>query len=228
MAQNYVQGIRTPISFNNKGLHLSLPVLRMRHRRLLAVLGCTIAGLEDQRFAIWLQDISTNDGRYVRIKDLGLKPLYPMVQLYAQYRALTIEMRTFRKIAVIPAVQHSVVESLAQSVRATESSVTVEIAESVALSDPYPGVPLEVPRKRSSKRKRSISNSQREDQTDHGNTQATKLEHTDDKIQDLIDALVDGPSTSLVVTPVPNPATSTPYPAFLQTDTGDLDPDLIP
>jgi hypothetical protein len=64
----YLEGIRTPTVFNNKGLHLSLPILRMNECVVLAILNCSGHGKDKQeRTAIWLRDVSTNGGRYIRM-----------------------------------------------------------------------------------------------------------------------------------------------------------------
>ena len=113
MVENYVQGIRAPIVFNNKGLHLSLPVVDMGNRKLLATLGCTIAGKEDHRYTIWLQDVSTNNGRFVRIKGLQLEPLLPYFESLARYRLLSTETRIFRRVPTVTASEHHMVSLVA-------------------------------------------------------------------------------------------------------------------
>lgn len=65
----YLKGIRTPTIFNNKGLHLCLPTIPKEDRRFIVILNCCRMGNEDkERIAIWLRDVSTNGGRYVRIE----------------------------------------------------------------------------------------------------------------------------------------------------------------
>jgi hypothetical protein len=65
----YLDGIRTPTLFNNKGLHLSLPVIYKPDGRVLAILNCSRLGNENrERIAIWLRDVSTNGGRYIRVE----------------------------------------------------------------------------------------------------------------------------------------------------------------
>jgi hypothetical protein len=69
VVSGYLDGIRTPTVFNNKGLHLSLPIIQKGDRRVLAILNCSDLGQEtEQRIAIWLHDVSTNGGRYIRVK----------------------------------------------------------------------------------------------------------------------------------------------------------------
>jgi hypothetical protein len=68
----YLVGIRAPTVFDNKGLHLSLPLIPMMpksDKMFLAVLACSKYGKEDEgRLAIQLRDVSTNGGRYIRVK----------------------------------------------------------------------------------------------------------------------------------------------------------------
>jgi hypothetical protein len=68
----YLAGIRAPTVFDNKGLHLSLPLVPLTSKPrndTLAVLACSRIGREEEeRLAIQLRDISTNGGRYVRIE----------------------------------------------------------------------------------------------------------------------------------------------------------------
>jgi hypothetical protein len=69
VVSGYLDGIRTPTVFNNKGLHLSLPIIKKKDRRVLAILNCSDLGQEtEQRIAIWLCDVSTNGGRYIRVE----------------------------------------------------------------------------------------------------------------------------------------------------------------
>jgi hypothetical protein len=69
VVRGYLNGIRTPTVFNNKGLHLSLPIIKKGDRKVLAILNCTdISDEVDQRMAIWLRDVSTNGGRYIRVE----------------------------------------------------------------------------------------------------------------------------------------------------------------
>jgi hypothetical protein len=69
VVSGYLDGIRTPTVFNNKGLHLSLPIIQNQERRVLAILNCSEFGEEDgERIAIWLRDVSTNGGRYIRVE----------------------------------------------------------------------------------------------------------------------------------------------------------------
>jgi hypothetical protein len=74
VVSGYLDGIRTPTVFNNKGLHLSLPIIQKTDRRVLAILNCADLGQENnERIAIWLRDVSTNGGRYVRVERQTLK-----------------------------------------------------------------------------------------------------------------------------------------------------------
>ncbi|KAF3035804.1 hypothetical protein E8E12_004304 [Didymella heteroderae] len=72
----YVAGIRAPTAFNNKGLHMALPIISKGNRRVVTVLDCGPHGKEDEeRFAIWLRDVSVNGGRYVRVDHQKLETL---------------------------------------------------------------------------------------------------------------------------------------------------------
>jgi hypothetical protein len=74
VVSGYLDGIRTPTVFNNKGLHLSLPIIQKEDRRVLAILNCSDLGQENnQRIAIWLRDVSTNGGRYIRVERQNLE-----------------------------------------------------------------------------------------------------------------------------------------------------------
>jgi hypothetical protein len=98
----YVGGIRTPISFNNKGLHLSLPVLDKRKRMRLAILGCEREGKSEVNCAVWLKDIATNHGRYVRVGDLEDRRLDKEFYMKAHYENLSTEVKQFKSAAVVP------------------------------------------------------------------------------------------------------------------------------
>jgi hypothetical protein len=68
----YLAGIRAPTIFDNKGLHLSLPIVPVTSETrndFLAVLACSRVGKEEEeRLVIQLRDVSTNGGRYIRIE----------------------------------------------------------------------------------------------------------------------------------------------------------------
>jgi hypothetical protein len=68
----YLAGIRAPTVFDNKGLHLSLPIIPTPseiRNDALAVLACSRVGKEEEeRLAIRLRDVSTNGGRYIRLE----------------------------------------------------------------------------------------------------------------------------------------------------------------
>jgi hypothetical protein len=75
----YLAGIRAPTVFDNKGLHLSLPIIPVTtetRNDFLAVLACSRVGkAEEERLAIQLRDISTNGGRYIRIEQYKLSTI---------------------------------------------------------------------------------------------------------------------------------------------------------
>lgn len=98
----YKQGIRTPVTFNNKGLHLSLPVMRNRDGKTLMALGCTRSGLENTRYAIRLKDISVNGGRYVRIDNIHRLAIDADFMRNAKFEEITTEHRLFKKLPVVP------------------------------------------------------------------------------------------------------------------------------
>ncbi|KAH4301964.1 hypothetical protein HBH98_189090 [Parastagonospora nodorum] len=92
----YLDGIRTPTVFNNKGLHLALPIIPLsvvdrRDRRVIAVLNCRKIGNNMMRLAVCLQDVSTNGGRYVRVRSHMLVsiPLRLVVAL-AKYASISV------------------------------------------------------------------------------------------------------------------------------------------
>lgn len=89
----YLTGLRTPFILNNKGLHLSLPLIRKQNRRFLAILGCTEVGQEEHRIAIWLEDISTNGGRYIRVEadKLEMVPL-KVIMLHSGFEDVPAEV----------------------------------------------------------------------------------------------------------------------------------------
>ena len=91
----YLVGIRAPTVFDNKGLHLSLPMIPMipkSEKMFLALLACSKSGKEDEgRLAIQLRDVSTNGGRYIRIKQHEL----PTVS-----KANILESAEYAKISV--------------------------------------------------------------------------------------------------------------------------------
>lgn len=213
MAYNYLQGIRTPITFDNKGLHLSLPVVRSTQRQLLAVLGCTVAGQEDSRFAIWLQDISTNDGRYVRIKDLALQRLDPIVTKYAYYQALTIEMRIFRKLPVVSDIQRLMMPSL----QLKRYAVNRGVAKSVAAPDPFLASSTGVPCQRPPKRTRLTSGTESEDEAENGGILSKRYHYTDDETQPSTTTHGDDTSTKSGNPTAPSLAALMSHPASLHT-----------
>jgi hypothetical protein len=88
----YLDGIRTPTVFNNKGLHLPLAIIQKGDDNVLAVLNCTYVGREDhERIAIWLRDVSTNGGRYVRIKRQNLEKIpLETVLMEAMYESISV------------------------------------------------------------------------------------------------------------------------------------------
>lgn len=93
--EGYVAGIRAPTAFNNKGLHVALPIISKGNRRFLAVLDCAPYGKEDEeRFAVWLRDVSVNGGRYVRFdhQKLGILTLAEIMSITsrAKYSYITI------------------------------------------------------------------------------------------------------------------------------------------
>jgi hypothetical protein len=75
----YLAGIRTPTVFDNKGLHLSLPIVPATskiRKDSLAVLACGRIGTEEEELlAIQLRDVSTNGGRYIRIEQHKLSTI---------------------------------------------------------------------------------------------------------------------------------------------------------
>jgi hypothetical protein len=91
VVSGYLDGIRTPTVFNNKGLHLSLPIIQKEDRRVLAILNCSDLGQEDEeRIAIWLRDVSTNGGRYIRVERQKLERIpLSTVLMSAMYSSIS-------------------------------------------------------------------------------------------------------------------------------------------
>jgi hypothetical protein len=93
--QGYLAGIRAPTVFDNKGLHLSLPMIPAILSigiDALAVLACSRVGKEkEERLAIQLRDVSTNGGRYIRIEQHKLLTIS---------RTDIIKSAAYRKISV--------------------------------------------------------------------------------------------------------------------------------
>lgn len=91
----YLEGIRTPTVLNTKGLYLSLPPIPKKDHKVLAVLNCSVHGREDQkRIAIWLRDISTNEGRYICVEreDIVEIPLSDILES-AKYASILVVKR---------------------------------------------------------------------------------------------------------------------------------------
>jgi hypothetical protein len=91
----YLAGIRAPTVFNNKGLHLSLPIVPANSKirnDALAVLACSRVGKEEEeRLAIQLRDVSTNGGRYIRIEQHQLPTISrDEILESAAYRNITV------------------------------------------------------------------------------------------------------------------------------------------
>jgi hypothetical protein len=92
VVDGYLDSIRTPMVFNNKGLHLSLPIIQLseEERTVLAILNCCDYARETrERLAICLRDVSTNGGRYVRIERHTLETLsLPVILSTAAYSSI--------------------------------------------------------------------------------------------------------------------------------------------
>lgn len=98
----YVKGIRTPITLDNKGLHLSLPLNVALKGPTQVILGCRREGKSREHIAIWVRDVSANGGRYVRICGFELSNI-SLVSIHQsfEYRDLNTERRVF---ALLPRV----------------------------------------------------------------------------------------------------------------------------
>jgi len=98
----YVKGIRTPITLDNKGLHLSLPLNVALKGPTQVILGCRREGKTREHIAIWVRDVSANGGRYVRICGFELSNI-SLVSIHQsfEYRDLNTERRVF---ALLPRV----------------------------------------------------------------------------------------------------------------------------
>jgi hypothetical protein len=68
-AIGYLMGIRALFHLSNKGIHLTLPLVPIGDKKeFLAILSCGDVAASEKRTAIWMKDISTNGGRYMRVK----------------------------------------------------------------------------------------------------------------------------------------------------------------
>jgi hypothetical protein len=57
------------ITHGARGPQLSLPIIPKGDRKVLAILNCSEHGMQEhERIGIWLQDVSANGERYVRVE----------------------------------------------------------------------------------------------------------------------------------------------------------------
>jgi len=98
----YLLGLRTPFVLNNKGLHLALPLVQMGgQREFLAILSCRdIATTSEHRTALWLVDISTTGGRYMRIKSNRLEHVNADSMRNLRYQLICAQFENIRDIRV--------------------------------------------------------------------------------------------------------------------------------
>jgi hypothetical protein len=87
-------GIRAPTVFDNKGMHLSLPVVPVTsetRNHFLAVLACSRIHKEEERLVIRLRDVSANGGRYIRIEQHDLPTISKdEILASAAYRKISV------------------------------------------------------------------------------------------------------------------------------------------
>lgn len=105
-AEDYRTGIRTPTVYNNKGLRICLPSRRLNDRQLKIVLGCKLPlGLY---VTLYLQDVSANGGRYVRIDAASMDSGYSAEQIKSKckYRNITTETRAFNRVSMVLSQDH--------------------------------------------------------------------------------------------------------------------------
>jgi hypothetical protein len=94
----YLLGVRTPFAINNKGLHLALPLFQAgEEMEFLAVLSCRdTATTSEHRTALWLVDISTNGGRYMRVKSDRLEHINADLIRNLKYQAICAQFENLR------------------------------------------------------------------------------------------------------------------------------------
>ena len=96
MAPGYVQGVRTAMVFNNKGLHLALPLSQPIEGFTPAILGCKRRDTSEELLAIWLRDVSANGGRYARVRGYELiRVSLVTIRKSFEFRMVTTETWTF-------------------------------------------------------------------------------------------------------------------------------------
>lgn len=73
--EGYMLGIRTATEFGNKGMQITPPLIQTSGSGALAVLACTYENLPDSRIVLYLEDSSTNGGRYMRGHTYIVRPI---------------------------------------------------------------------------------------------------------------------------------------------------------
>lgn len=120
----YHKGIRTPFTFNNKGLHLCLPMLKKHESRDssdFAILDCQEAG--GYRIGLELRDISTHGGRYVRVNSNTLFEVRnDFIKKHFVFQDITTETKLPN--GPWPLLLHDHAKSARTSVVASHSSFT--------------------------------------------------------------------------------------------------------
>ena len=145
VVRGYKKGIRTPILFNNKGLHLSLPEIPLSDRHLSVILGYTTASRRDEWLTLRLRGISKNDGRYVRIKDVR-HIQRSEVKSKAYFRDLTTETRLFRKVPVVSSLQWHRTRSKEPPMYLTTSRIDAPVSLTIIRSQEGETIIIEKPK----------------------------------------------------------------------------------
>ena len=106
-APGYINGIRTPVTVDNKGLHLSLATIPDPGKLATVILGCTRQGDMKTRIVLQLVDISRNGGRWARVKVHKLESRHcDKLQLKSTFKDFSTEMRAFNKVLCIAEDDH--------------------------------------------------------------------------------------------------------------------------
>jgi hypothetical protein len=137
----YLEGIRTPTRFNNKGLHLSLVIIPIKildkdDDRIIAILNCHDSEDPEKWLAICLQDVSTNGGRYVRVRSHSLEsvPLRVVVAL-AKYASISVRQgeRADRADMTLPESWNEELSSAAEN-KYRSPGILQDLAERLAIA----------------------------------------------------------------------------------------------
>lgn len=144
MIKDYVKGTRSPITIDNKGLHSCLPLNVTLTGPTQAILGCRRAGKMGHYVAIWMRDISTNGGRYVRICGFELSNISLVsIRQSFEFRDLNTERRIFTHVPRVLLQDHLGPEN--QELRSAIQSVYTAAPRASVAPSRIPGILSGVP-----------------------------------------------------------------------------------